>query len=104
VAKPGNAVDLESTGFGLAGSNPSTPILVYSTRATALKYRDFVRILEAHGFSKTRQSGSHKRYEGLVDGKVQLVTVSGEPGDDILPRNFASMIRQSALPKKLFKG
>lgn len=68
-----------------------------------MKYRDFVVILEAHGFCLTRQKGSHKQYRGMVSGKVQLVTVSGDPGDEIRPRNLASMIRQSALPKRLFK-
>ncbi len=32
-----------------------------------------------------------------------MVTVDGNGGMDILPNNFQSMIRQSGLPKKLFK-
>jgi predicted RNA binding protein YcfA (HicA-like mRNA interferase family) len=72
-------------------------------RAT-VKYRDFIRLLEEHGFRQTRQKGSHRRYEGLVSGKLQLVTVSGKPGDEVLPQTLASMIRQSGLPKRLFRS
>jgi predicted RNA binding protein YcfA (HicA-like mRNA interferase family) len=69
-----------------------------------VKYRDFVRILEAHGFAFDRQRASHRQFKGVVDGKVQLVTVDySQPGEDISPRNLASMIRQSCLPKKLFR-
>jgi len=69
-----------------------------------VKYRDFVRIIEQHGFAQDRQRGSHRQFKGMVDGRVQLVTVDfSQAGEDIGPRNLASMIRQSGLPKKLFR-
>ena len=69
-----------------------------------MKYRDFVPILAAHGFAVVRERGSHKQYQGVVDGRTMLVTVDySQPGEDIQPRNLASMIRQSGLPKKLFR-
>lgn len=69
-----------------------------------MKYRDFVRIIEAHGFAFDRQRGSHRQFKGTIAGRVELVTVDfSQPGQDISPRNLASMIRQSCLPKKLFR-
>jgi predicted RNA binding protein YcfA (HicA-like mRNA interferase family) len=69
-----------------------------------VKYRQLIEILEAHGFSEKRCSGSHHQYEGYVDGVRQVVTVAyRQPGEDIKPMNLASMIRQSKLPRKLFR-
>lgn len=69
-----------------------------------MKFRDFIAILEANGFERKRTEGSHRRYEGYVDGKLQLVTVAYHSlGDDILPGTLAAMIHQSGLPKKLFR-
>ncbi len=68
-----------------------------------MKIRDFVKILEANGFYFKDQRGSHQKYEGHVGGERRMVTVDGNGGMDILPNNFQSMIRQSGLPKKLFK-
>lgn len=69
-----------------------------------MKYRDFVPILIANGFELDRERASHKQYKGLVGGRVYLVTVDySQPGEDISPRNLASMIRQSGLPKKFFR-
>ena len=68
------------------------------------KFREFIAIIEAHGFEEIRQPAtSHRRYRGLVDGAVCHVTVAGHPNDDINPDTLASMIRQSGLPKKLFR-
>jgi predicted RNA binding protein YcfA (HicA-like mRNA interferase family) len=68
-----------------------------------LKYRAFVQILLDNGFVLDRQRGSHCQYEAVVKGERRIVTVSGQPNDDIWPKNLASMIRQSGLSKKLFR-
>ena len=69
-----------------------------------MKFREFIGILEAHGFELKRTVGSHRRYEGTVRGRIHLVTVAyHSPGDDIRPKTLASIIRQSGLPKQLFK-
>lgn len=69
-----------------------------------MKYRDFIRILTDNGFALHRQGAtSHAIYRGNVDGKVQQVVVAGSGSKDILPKTLASMIRQSGLPKKLFR-
>ncbi len=69
-----------------------------------MKFRDFVSILETHGFRLDRQRGSHKQFKGTVGGHARLVTVDyDQPGEDVPKRNLASMIRQSGLPKKVFR-
>ena len=34
-----------------------------------MKFRDLIRILEAHGFVLDRQRGSHRTYKGVVAGQ-----------------------------------
>jgi predicted RNA binding protein YcfA (HicA-like mRNA interferase family) len=68
-------------------------------------FRRFIEIIEAHGFVLQRQEGSHRRYRGEHGGQVWLVTVAFHAiGDEIKPETLASMIRQSGLPKKLFRA
>lgn len=51
-----------------------------------------------------RQRGSGKSFKGMVEGKVRLVSIHFHRGsDDIKPGTLNSMIRQSGLPKKLFR-
>ncbi|MGC2411802.1 MAG: type II toxin-antitoxin system HicA family toxin [Stellaceae bacterium] len=69
-----------------------------------MNFRDFIQIIEAVGFELKRTENSHRRYEGTVGGEIHLVTVAYHRiGDEILPKTFASMIRQSGLPKRLFR-
>ena len=69
-----------------------------------MKYRTFIAILEEHGFTLKRSTGRHAQYEGSVGGVRKLVTVAySRPGEDILEMNFHSMVRQSGLPKALFR-
>lgn len=70
-----------------------------------MKYRDALTILRQNGFELVRQRGSHRRYRGIVRGKVMLVTIAcHRESDEILPDTLASIIRQSGLPKRLFKN
>jgi predicted RNA binding protein YcfA (HicA-like mRNA interferase family) len=68
-------------------------------------YREFIAIIEAHGFELHRHGkSSHRRYIGIVDGETRFVDVAYHNiGDEILPKTLASMIRQSGLPKRLFR-
>jgi predicted RNA binding protein YcfA (HicA-like mRNA interferase family) len=69
-----------------------------------VKYREISRILLANGFSLKRQDGSHRQYEGHVDGRRRLVTVAFHgDNEDVRPRSFASIIRQSGLPRSKFR-
>jgi predicted RNA binding protein YcfA (HicA-like mRNA interferase family) len=69
-----------------------------------MKFRDFIRILEDHGFVLARQRGSHRTYKGYVDEDARVVSVAcHRESDDIKPGTLSSMIRQSGLPKDLFR-
>jgi predicted RNA binding protein YcfA (HicA-like mRNA interferase family) len=67
-------------------------------------FREFIAIIEAHGFRLHRQDGSHRQYRGEIGGQVRYVTVAFHgTNDDILPDTLASMIRQSGLSRQLFR-
>jgi len=69
-----------------------------------VNYAAFIQILTEASFALKRQKGSHRIYEGYVGGRRQVVTVAyHRVSDDILPKNFKSMIRQSGLDPRLFK-
>lgn len=69
-----------------------------------MKYRDMERILVDNGFAQIRQQGSHRQLQGFVDGKRRIVTLTYHSrNDDIMPKTLASIIRQSGLPRRLFK-
>jgi predicted RNA binding protein YcfA (HicA-like mRNA interferase family) len=61
---------------------------------------------EPHGFELDRQSGtSHRVYKGHIGGRTRLVVVAcHSENDDIKPGTLSSMIRQSGLPKRTFRG
>jgi len=69
-----------------------------------MKFRDLIRTLEDHGFELARQRGSHRTYKGFVEGSIRVVVACHREGDDIRPGTLSSMIRQSGLSKKLFRG
>ena len=69
-----------------------------------MKFREVIRILLKNGFELERQRGSHRVYAGSVGGRTRLVVVAcHSESDDIKAGTLASMIRQSGLPKRLFK-
>ena len=68
-----------------------------------MKVRQVVAVLESNGFSFDRKNGSHGQFEGMVDGKRRLVTVSGKDGDEVAKGTLASIKRQSGLSKALFR-
>jgi predicted RNA binding protein YcfA (HicA-like mRNA interferase family) len=71
-----------------------------------MKFRDFIRILVRHGFGLDRQSGtSHRVCKGRIGGSTRLVVVAcHSESDDIKHGSLSSMIRQSGLPKRTFRG
>ena len=68
-----------------------------------MKVREVIRILEQNGLEFTRQSGSHRRFKGNVNGRTRMVTVPGTDGDDIPKGTLGSIRRQSGLPARLFR-
>jgi len=65
----------------------------------------FIAILEQHGFALHRHGAtSHRRYRGVIDGEVRFVDVAYHRiTDAIRTGTLNSMIRQSGLPKRLFR-
>lgn len=61
-------------------------------------------MIEVNGFELTRQRGSHRTYRGVMNGETKIVVVAcTREGDEIKPGTLGSMIRQSGLPKSLFR-
>ncbi len=70
-----------------------------------LSAEQIIAILLANGFELDRQNGtSHRQYKGLVDGQTRLATIASHNDKEIMPRGtVSSIIRQSALNRKLFR-
>ncbi len=54
-------------------------------------------MVEQDGWSFVRQRGSHRQYRHPT--KPGAVTISGHPGDDVDPRNLASILRQAQIER-----
>lgn len=69
-----------------------------------MKFRELIPILETHGFVLDRQRGSHRTYKCVVAGKTRVVIIAcHRECDDVKPGTLSSIIRQSGLPKRLFR-
>jgi predicted RNA binding protein YcfA (HicA-like mRNA interferase family) len=68
-------------------------------------FGEFIAIIESNGFVLHRHGAtSHRRYRAVIGGKVYFVDVAGHNDkDEIAPGTLVSMIRQSGLPKRLFR-
>ncbi len=68
-------------------------------------FAEFIAIIKANGFQPERQSGgSHAVWRREAGGAVHKVVVAAHSmTDDIKPGTLASMVRQSGLPKRLFR-
>ena len=65
-------------------------------------YRDNVRVVALCCTGTEPQA--HRRYRAEIGGKVYFVDVAGRSDkDEIAPGTLTSMIRQSGLPKRLFR-
>jgi len=65
----------------------------------------FIQIVETQGFTFYRQGkGSHCIYRGVVDRETRLLTVAAHRrSEEIKPGTLDAMVRQSGLPKRLFR-
>lgn len=72
-------------------------------RGRPVKYRDVEGVLRDQGFECVRQRGSHRRFEAVVDGTRQTVTLAGKANDDVTKGTLAAIGRQSGLPARLFR-
>jgi predicted RNA binding protein YcfA (HicA-like mRNA interferase family) len=69
-------------------------------------FREVIEIIEANSFEIVpgRTSGSHRQYKQTRAGETRIVTIAYHNiNDDVLPDTLASIIRQSGLPKRLFR-
>ena len=60
-----------------------------------MKVRDMLKKLSDDGWVLARTKGSHRQYKHPV--KKGLVTVAGQPGDDLAPGTQNSILKQSGL-------
>lgn len=69
-----------------------------------MKYREFIAVLEHHGFREVRQRGSHHIYQRKEKGRTWVVPVAySKLGDGVKPGTLVGMIRLSGLPKSRFR-
>ena len=60
-----------------------------------MKIRDIIKLLEEDGWTVVRQRGSHRQFKHA--SKPGLVTVAGQPGDDLAPGTLNSVFKQAGL-------
>jgi predicted RNA binding protein YcfA (HicA-like mRNA interferase family) len=68
-------------------------------------FREFMNIIKDHGFLLMRHdSTSHQRWKRVEGEKVYYIDIAcHNEGKNIPTGTLQSMIRQSGLPKKLFR-
>jgi predicted RNA binding protein YcfA (HicA-like mRNA interferase family) len=59
------------------------------------KVRDAIELIEADGWSYLRTSGSHQQYRHQTN--KGLVTIPGQPRDDLPPGTWGSKMKQAGL-------
>ncbi|MGA7796601.1 MAG: type II toxin-antitoxin system HicA family toxin [Candidatus Acidiferrales bacterium] len=62
-----------------------------------MKVRDILKLLADDGWFLSRTRGSHKQYKHPA--KPGLVTIPGQPGDDLAPGTLNSILKQAGLKK-----
>jgi predicted RNA binding protein YcfA (HicA-like mRNA interferase family) len=62
-----------------------------------MKIRDIIKMLEEDGWYLARTRGSHKQYKHST--KPGLVTIAGNPGDDLATGTLNSIHKQAGLKK-----
>jgi len=60
-----------------------------------MKIRDVLRMLAEEGWYLARSKGSHQQFKHPA--KPGLVTVAGQPGDDLAPGTLNSILKQAGL-------
>jgi len=61
----------------------------------SVKVRDIVKLIEKDGWYWVRTKGSHHQYKHPT--KPGLVTVPGNPGDDVAPGTLNNILKQAGL-------
>lgn len=66
-------------------------------KATVLKVREIIKLVEADGWYVVNIVGSHRQYKHSK--KAGRVTIAGHPGDDVHPKTLLSIMKQAQLKK-----
>ncbi|MEO8586347.1 MAG: type II toxin-antitoxin system HicA family toxin [Acidobacteriota bacterium] len=62
-----------------------------------MKVREVEKLLETDGWQHVRTKGSHRQFKHEV--KKGLVTLAGQPGQDLAPGTLNSVLKQAGLKK-----
>ena len=62
-----------------------------------MKFREIIRLIEADGWTLTRQRGSHRQYSH--PSKPGKVTIAGHPNKDVPKGTAANILRQAGLKR-----
>lgn len=63
-----------------------------------MKVREVVRLIEQDGWQMVRTRGSHRQFKH--PDKPGLVTVPGNPGDELAPGTLNSILKQAGLKEQ----
>jgi len=64
----------------------------------AVKVRDLIRLIQADGWQHVRTTGSHRHFKHAT--KPNVVTVPGNPGDDVPIGTWKAILRAASLEEK----
>ena len=62
-----------------------------------MKVKELVALIEADGWFRVRQRGSHRQYHHQL--KPGTVTISGKPSVEVPPGTLGSVLKQAGLKK-----
>lgn len=60
-----------------------------------MRVREAIKMIEADGWYLVKTKGSHRQFKH--PSKPGRVTISGNPGDDMAPGTFNSILKQAQL-------
>ena len=63
-----------------------------------MKVRDLIRIIESDGWRHVRTTGSHRHFKHVT--KPNVVTIPGNPSDDVPIGTLKAILRSAALEEK----
>ena len=67
-------------------------------------FSDVVKFLKSKGFRHIDTAGSHYHYMAVIGGVTRLVQVPFHGQTAIKPRTFKSIVAQSGIPMKDWRG
>jgi len=65
-----------------------------------VKVRELIKILTKDDWYLDRVKGSHRQFKHPIKAKAGVVTIAGNPNDDLAPGTLNSVIKQAKLKKR----